>query len=71
MLGAELRNRDGTPANEMTDAVLEAMKDAGYLLGKSGPGRNVLTFLPPLIVEAEQLDGLIDALDGVLTTEKV
>ncbi|HTU21823.1 MAG TPA: hypothetical protein VMG10_27540 [Gemmataceae bacterium] len=55
----------------MSDAVLEAMKDAGYLIGKSGPGRNVLTFLPPLIVEAEQLDGLIDALDCVLTTEKV
>lgn len=71
MLGAELRNPDGSPANQLTDGVLEAMKDAGYLIGKSGPGRNVLTFLPPLIVEAEQLDALIDALDGVLTTEKV
>ncbi len=46
------------------------MKDAGYLIGKTGPGRNVLTFLPPLIVEASELDGLVDALDRVLTSEK-
>jgi 4-aminobutyrate aminotransferase-like enzyme len=63
MLGAELRHSDGSPANERTDAVLEAMKDAGYLIGKSGPGRNVLTFLPPLIVEAAALDEMVEALD--------
>jgi 4-aminobutyrate aminotransferase-like enzyme len=67
MLGAELRDREGSPASALTDTVLEALKDAGYLIGKTGPGRNVLTFLPPLIVEAEALDGLVDALDGVLT----
>jgi 4-aminobutyrate aminotransferase-like enzyme len=71
MLGAELRNPDGSPTNQLTDAVLEALKDSGYLIGKTGPGRNVLTFLPPLTIEAEQLDGLVDALDCVLTTEKV
>jgi 4-aminobutyrate aminotransferase/4-aminobutyrate aminotransferase/(S)-3-amino-2-methylpropionate transaminase len=70
MLGAELRNPDGSPANQLTDAVLEAMKDSGYLIGKTGPGRNVLTFLPPLIVEAEQLDGLVDALDCVLQVQE-
>ncbi|MHB1423845.1 MAG: aspartate aminotransferase family protein [Gemmataceae bacterium] len=66
MLGAELRDRDGSPANQRTDAVLEAMKDAGYLIGKTGFDRNVLTFLPPLIVEAEQLDGMVEALDSAL-----
>lgn len=69
MLGAELRKPDGTPAHELTDVVLECLKDAGYLIGKTGPGRNVLTFLPPLIVEQQALDGLVDALDGVLTRE--
>jgi alanine-glyoxylate transaminase/(R)-3-amino-2-methylpropionate-pyruvate transaminase len=54
----------------LTDAVLEAMKDSGYLIGKTGAGRNVLTFLPPLIVEAEQLDGLVDALDCVLQVQE-
>jgi 4-aminobutyrate aminotransferase-like enzyme len=71
MLGVELRDRDGNPAHQQTDAVLEAMKDAGYLIGKSGPGRNVLTFLPPLIVESAALDEMVDALDGVLTIAKV
>jgi 4-aminobutyrate aminotransferase-like enzyme len=70
MLGAELRDPDGSPAQQLTDTVLEALKDSGYLIGKTGPGRNVLTFLPPLIVEVEQLDGLVDALDCVLTTAK-
>jgi 4-aminobutyrate aminotransferase-like enzyme len=42
------------------------MKDAGYLLGRTGPGRNVLTFLPPLVVEQEALEGTVDALAGVL-----
>jgi 4-aminobutyrate aminotransferase-like enzyme len=70
MLGAELRNPDGSPANQLADAVLEAMKDSGYLVGKTGPGRNVLTFLPPLIIEAEQLDGLVDALDCVLQVQE-
>jgi 4-aminobutyrate aminotransferase/4-aminobutyrate aminotransferase/(S)-3-amino-2-methylpropionate transaminase len=70
MLGAELRAADGSPAAALTDALLERLKDAGYLIGKTGPGRNVLTFLPPLIVEAEELDGLVDALDRLLTSEK-
>jgi 4-aminobutyrate aminotransferase/4-aminobutyrate aminotransferase/(S)-3-amino-2-methylpropionate transaminase len=67
MIGVELRDSDGSPANPLTDTVLEAMKDAGYLIGKSGPGRNVLTFLPPLIVEAAALNAMVDALDRVLT----
>jgi 4-aminobutyrate aminotransferase-like enzyme len=70
MLGAELRTPDGSPAVALTDSLLERLKDAGYLIGKTGPGRNVLTFLPPLIVEAEELDGLVDALDSLLTSEK-
>jgi 4-aminobutyrate aminotransferase len=42
------------------------MKDAGYLLGKTGPGRNVLTIMPPLVVEQEALDGLVDRIDELL-----
>jgi 4-aminobutyrate aminotransferase-like enzyme len=66
MVGAELRDGFGEPAAALTDTVLEAMKDAGYLLGKTGTGRNVLTFMPPLVVEPEALDGLVEALDRVL-----
>jgi 4-aminobutyrate aminotransferase/4-aminobutyrate aminotransferase/(S)-3-amino-2-methylpropionate transaminase len=66
MIGAELLDERGEPAAAMADEVLEKMKDAGYLLGKTGVSRNVLTFLPPLVVEQEELDGMVEALDRVL-----
>jgi 4-aminobutyrate aminotransferase/4-aminobutyrate aminotransferase/(S)-3-amino-2-methylpropionate transaminase len=67
MIGAELRNQQGEPDAELTDTVLEDMKDAGYLLAKTGTGRNVLTFMPPLVVEEAALEGLVNRLDEVLT----
>jgi 4-aminobutyrate aminotransferase/4-aminobutyrate aminotransferase/(S)-3-amino-2-methylpropionate transaminase len=66
MIGAELRDGNGAPAAVLVDEVLERMKDAGYLLGKTGAGRNVLTFMPPLVVEQAELDGMVDRLGAVL-----
>ncbi len=56
MIGVELRD----PA--VIDPALERLKEAGFLLGKTGPGRNVLTLMPPLVVEPRDLDALLDAL---------
>lgn len=67
MLGVELRAMNNKPAAELTDGVLEFMKDAGFLLGKTGPSRNVLTFMPPLVVGENQLQQAIDALDEILS----
>jgi 4-aminobutyrate aminotransferase/4-aminobutyrate aminotransferase/(S)-3-amino-2-methylpropionate transaminase len=67
MIGVELRDKDGAPAAALLDDVLERLKDGGYLLGKTGPGRNVLTLMPPLVVEQEDLDGLVEQLDRVLS----
>ncbi len=58
----------GANSTAVTDTVLERMKDAGYLLGKCGPGRNVLAFLPPLVVERHDLDRMIDDLDRTLAS---
>jgi 4-aminobutyrate aminotransferase-like enzyme len=66
MIGVELRDAAGTAAATRTDEVLERMKDAGYLLGKTGPGRNVLTLMPPLVVPEAELENLVDALDVAL-----
>lgn len=66
MVAAELDA--GAESAAVTDAVLERMKDAGYLLGKCGPGRNVLAFLPPLVVERHDLDRMIDDLDRTLAS---
>lgn len=66
MLGAELVQPDKTPAAAATDRILEAMKDRGFLIGKNGPGRNVLAFQPPLVITREDIDALLNNLDDVL-----
>lgn len=66
MIGVEVAACQGTSAAELTDTILERMKDAGYLLGKTGPGRNVLTWMPPLIVTQDALQGAVDELDRIL-----
>ncbi len=66
MIGVELRDAQGEPATALLDRVLEEMKGAGFLLGKTGVDRNVLTFMPPLIVEQVELDALVATLDEVL-----
>jgi len=66
MQGLELNGAGRKPAAETTDFVLEAMKDAGFLLGKTGPSRNVLTFMPPLIVNENQLRDAADTLERII-----
>jgi 4-aminobutyrate aminotransferase-like enzyme len=66
MLGVELHDSRGAPAAAFTDSVLERLKDDGFLLGKTGPGRNVLTLMPPLVVTQQELDNVVDALDRTL-----
>ncbi len=58
MLGAELVRENGDPAAEEMDVVLETLKDKGFLVGKTGPNRNVLTLMPPLIMEQDDIDAL-------------
>jgi acetylornithine/succinyldiaminopimelate/putrescine aminotransferase len=33
-------------------------------------GRNVLRFLPPLVIEKEQIDRVVSVLDGVIEEEE-
>ena len=67
MQGVELTAGSKNSAAELADFVLEAMKDAGFLLGKTGPGRNVLTFMPPLTVDESHLQDAAEQLERVLT----
>ncbi len=66
MIGVELGEAARPDGGPLLDKVLERMKDAGYLLGKTGAERNVLTIMPPLVVEQRSLDELVAALDEVL-----
>jgi 4-aminobutyrate aminotransferase-like enzyme len=66
MIGVELRDTNGNSSGMLADGVLERLKDEGYLLGKAGPGRNVLALMPPLIVAQGDLDAFVEALDWAL-----
>lgn len=66
MQGAELVLQNKVPATQAMDYVLEEMKERGFLLGKNGPGRNVLAFQPPLVITKENIDNMIENLSQVL-----
>jgi len=66
MIGVELGDAGQNAAADVTDRVLEAMKDQGVLLGKTGLGRNVVTFMPPLIITEQQLDDACEKFCKVL-----
>ncbi|MDK2972248.1 MAG: alanine-glyoxylate transaminase / (R)-3-amino-2-methylpropionate-pyruvate transaminase [Candidatus Sumerlaeota bacterium] len=54
MIGVEIGG-PGNAAMADCDRVLCALRDRGILAGKTGPGRNVLTFLPPLTATEEEI----------------
>jgi acetylornithine/LysW-gamma-L-lysine aminotransferase len=60
MIGAELRF-------DVLNILLKAI-DKGVLVLDAG--RNVLRFLPPLVIEKEQIDRVISVLDVVLEEEE-
>lgn len=65
MLGIEVVEEDGWPSPPRCDDYLEALKDIGFLVGKTGPHRNTLTLMPPLTIDRTQIGHLLDALDQV------
>ncbi len=67
MLGAELVKDGKESAVQEIDMILEYMKDRGILIGKTGANRNVLAFQPSLIINEDNIDELIDVLDGALS----
>lgn len=68
MCGAELKGEDAESSAALTDAVLERMKERGYIIGKNGTGRNVLAFQPPLIMPSQDVDAMLKVLDDVLSS---
>ena len=67
MIGAEFVNADKSPAPQKLDKVLEQLKDMGFIIGKGGVGRNVMAFQPPLVITAQNVDDVLNALDLVLS----
>src|SRR5437763_10824606 len=48
-------------------AVVDAMREAGVLIGRTGPPNDVLKIRPPLVFADEHVDVLIQALDAALS----
>ena len=48
-----------TPSADACDEMLERLKNRGLLAGKTGPGRDVLTFLPPLTLTSDHCDEIL------------
>lgn len=69
MWGVELQAPTGETDADFTDRILETLKDRGYLLGKTGLKRNVLTIMPPLIISKAELTELCHCLGRVLEEE--
>ena len=66
MVGAELVRKEKEAATEEVDVILEKLKERGILLGKNGEFRNILAFVPPLVITKEDVDFLLNHLDEVL-----
>ena len=68
LTGGELIDAEGAPDAELASAVRNGLRDAGVLVGTTGPGGNVLKVRPPLVFGEEHIPVVLDALDAVLTS---
>jgi 4-aminobutyrate aminotransferase-like enzyme len=51
------------PATAAADYVMNRLRDIRILVGREGPADNILKIRPPLTVDAEGIDMLLDRLD--------
>ncbi len=65
-VGVDVVDTDGGPDEGRARAMVEAMRDNGVLIGRTGRHENVLKIRPPLIFEHDHADLLLDSLSAVL-----
>lgn len=66
MLGAGIAEDQPELGAQLTDDILEVMKDRGFMIGKNGVDRNVLAFQPPLVLTEEDIHEMLAALRETL-----
>ena len=64
--GLELVDAGGAPNPELAKAIVERLANEGILISRIGPHDSVLKIRPPLVITAEQLDVVVDALERAL-----
>ena len=67
MLGAEIQNADGQPDGERAARITNEAEKRGLLLLRCGPyNKEVVRWLPPLIVNQEQIDEATDIFEQAM-----
>lgn len=67
MLGMQIQAQGQSKNSaEITDMILEEMKERGFLVGKNGLNRDVVAFQPPLIITKEDIDAMVENLQQTL-----
>ena len=66
MVGCEFTNPDGTPATDVVKEVLARCLDDRLLLLNCGTYSNVIRWIPPLIVEREQIESALGIFEWAL-----
>ena len=68
-LGVELVRDHSTlePADTEASAVIDAMRDRGFLLSTDGPFHNVLKIKPPMVLSSGDVAAVLENIDDVLS----
>lgn len=65
-IGVELINPDGSEATDICAYVKNRMRDHRILIGSEGPKDNILKIRPPLTIDPEDIDMILQVFDEVL-----
>jgi len=68
MIGVELAEIDGTPASKTCERLLNECLKQGLIIINCGPERNIVRFIPPLIMSDAELDEALDIFAAALET---
>ena len=65
-LGLELINADGSEATGICSYVKNRMRDNRILIGSEGPKDNILKIRPPLTIDSDDVEMIVQTLDLIL-----
>ena len=66
-VGVDLVRASRAPATDAADYVTNRLREMRILVGREGPADNVLKIRPPLTIESDDVDMILDRLDLCLT----
>lgn len=67
MQGIQIQSIDEERSSDViTDMILEEMMERGFIIGKNGLNRDVIAFQPPLVINKDDIDTMINNLEEVL-----